>query len=250
MRYILTTFAIVLVVRCSAQQADSVQTHLNTIKVNLISSAIFRNSLVGSYERVLKPRQSLGVMVGVVRFPTIADFGSLIHVVDDNKQTGFVVGAEYRFYLKKENKYLAPRGVYVGPYATYYGFKNDRALTYTSPDTQATTDALLTMDIKVLNIGAQLGYQFVIKNRFTIDLVIIGPSLANYQLKSTLEGDFDVTEEEILENEILAALTARFPGLKDLLTDKNLDLRGDNAAWSAGFRYQLNIGYRFGKRKI
>jgi hypothetical protein len=234
---------------CSAQKKDSIQLRHNTIKLNLVSSAIFTNSVVFSYERVTKRNQSWVLTAGVMRFPTLADFGSSIHVKDETKKTGFVLGGEYRFYLKKENKYPAPHGVYIGPYTNYYLFSNDRNLTYTSSDGQTTTSALLKTDISVLNIGAQVGYQFVIKNRWTIDLVIFGPSVAYYGMKLNLDGDFDLTEEEILENEILAALTDRFPLIKDLLTDKDVKLQGTNSSWSAGFRYQLNVGYHFGRRK-
>ncbi len=249
MRYILTSLIVVAVLSCKAQQKDSTFTRLNTIKLNLISSALFSNSIVLSYERVTKPNQSWGIMAGAMRFPTVADFGSSINVKDETKKTGFVLGGEYRFYLKKENKYHAPRGVYIGPYANYYFFRNDRSLAYTSPDDQTVTNALLKTDINVINIGAQLGYQFVIKNRWTIDMVIIGPSMAYYSMKLKLDGDFDISEEDILENEILKALTDKFPVVKDLLTDRDVNLQGRNSAWSAGFRYQLNVGYHFGRKK-
>jgi hypothetical protein len=166
---------------CSAQKSDSVQLRRNSIKLNLVSSAIFSNSVVFSYERVTKPNQSWVLTAGAMRFPTLADFGSSIKVKDETKHTGYVVGGEYRFYLKKENKYPAPHGVYVGPYVTYYYFGNDRNLEYTSPEDQSVTKALLKTELNVLNIGAQLGYQFVIKNRWTIDMVIIGPSELNWR---------------------------------------------------------------------
>jgi hypothetical protein len=150
--------------------------------------------------------------------------------------------------LKKENKHRAPHGVYIGPFATYYFFNNERSLTYTSPETQVTSNANLKMDINVLNIGAQIGYQFVIKNRWTIDMVFLGPSVANYTMKLKLDSDLDF-DESILENEILAALVDRFPIVGDLLTDQTVKLQGRNSQWAGGFRYQLNVGYHFGRKK-
>jgi len=249
MKYLATFLFFGTAIFCNAQKGDSTVQRRNTIKLNLITSAIFQNSTALSYERVTKPNQSWVITVGNMRFPTLADFGSSIHVKDETQKSGFLVGGEYRFYLKKENKYPAPHGVYIGPYVNYYLFKNSRNLEYTSPDDQTTSSAILKTDINVLNIGAQLGYQFVIKNRWTIDMVIFGPSMAHYSMKLGLDGDFEITEEEILENEILTALTDKFPIIKDLITDKDVTLQGRNSTWSAGFRYQLNVGYHFGRRK-
>jgi hypothetical protein len=164
-------------------------------------------------------------------------------VTDNTKHSGYVVGGEYRFYLKKENKYQAPHGVFIGPYANYFFFNNERK--FTSQD--GLSEAILDSKINVLNVGFQLGYQFVIKNRWTIDMIFLGPSASRYSLGLDLSGNFD--DESVLENEIIAALVDRFPLIKDLITDKNVDLHGTTSSWSGGFRYQLNVGYHFGRHK-
>ncbi len=94
-----------------------------------------------------------------------------------------------------------------------------------------------------------MGYQFVINNRWTIDMVFIGPSLSRYHLKARLDGDFDFDEEDLIEHELLLGLLERFPLLKELLEDEEIDLQGSNNKWAPGFRYQLNLGYRFGGGK-
>jgi hypothetical protein len=78
-------------------------------------------------------------------------------------------------------------------------------------------------------------------------VVFIGPSVSNYSLKIKLDGSYDVNEEETIKDEILLALLDRFPLIKELLTDKEIDLRGRSSKLAPGFRYQLNVGYRFGK---
>jgi hypothetical protein len=249
MKYFIAFFMFLALTLCNAQKQDSVPVRLNTIKFNLVSSALFKNSAVLSYERVTKPNQSFAVMAGVVFFPTFRDFGSTIKVKDDTKKNGFVFGGEYRFYLAKENKYAAPHGVHVGPYINYFHFLNDRSLTFTSSDGQTTSNALLSTEINILNIGAQLGYQFIIGNRWAIDLIFIGPSVSQYGMKVDLGGGFDADEEAILENEIVAALVKRFPLIKDLITDQTVQLHGTTQQWSAGFRYQMNVGYHFGRKK-
>ena len=124
-----------------AQEADDGLDRRNTIKYHLISSALYSKSMVLSYERIVKPNQSFAVMAGYVQFPTVVKLGSLIQVDDDNSKNGLMVGGEYRFYLKKENKYPAPHGVFIGPYANFYKFGNDRMLSVDDPDGGTPTQA-------------------------------------------------------------------------------------------------------------
>lgn len=249
MKYIQALLFVLISSLCQAQKQDSLATRKNIIKINLMSSALYRNSAAFSYERVTWPNQSVAVMLGIVKFPTIASFGSFIHVQDDTKKNGSVVGLEYRFYFKRENKYKAPHGLHAGPYINNFHFKNDRSIVYTPADGQPPSNAMLYSDINILNVGAQMGYQFIIGNRWAIDVVFIGPSVSHYSLKQRLDGDFEVDEEDILQNEMLTALAKRFPIIKDLLVDQTVNLHGTTQQWSAGFRYQLNVGYHFGRKK-
>ena len=95
-----------------------------------------------------------------------------------------------------------------------------------------------------------MGYQFVLNNRWTIDLVFIGPSLSQYRLRTKLDNNFDPDELDLIEEELLNNLLDRFPLLKELLDEEEIDINGTTSKWAPGFRYQLNLGYRFGgKRK-
>jgi hypothetical protein len=218
----------------------------NTIKLDITSNWLYRNAFVLSYERVTKPNQSFSITVGSQHFPSIGSFGENIDVDKERDATGYKFGGEYRFYLKKENKYSAPRGVYVGPYLTYLAFKNGRTITVDNEGTpeQATLDTKLS----VLNIGVQLGYQFVLNNRWTIDLIFVGPSVSNYYANLKLGGNYTFDPEDV-QNEILADLIDRFPALGDLLTDKEIESNGKVNSWAYGYRYQFLIGYHFGRKK-
>ncbi|MDH4091213.1 MAG: hypothetical protein OEV74_07195 [Cyclobacteriaceae bacterium] len=243
MRYIVAFIFILASTFCDAQLQDSARTRLNTIKVNLMTSFIYANSGAISFERVTKPNESWSATIGYVQFPKLGRLGSGTTVSDKDNRGGYVIGGEYRFYLKKENKFQAPHGVFIGPYTNYFFFKNDRTLTSADGLSQAVLDSKIT----VLNIGFQLGYQFVIKNRWTIDLIFLGPSVSRYNIGLDLTGDFDA--DTILENEIVAALADRFPLIKDLITDQSVNLNGTTSKWSGGFRYQVNVGYHFGRSK-
>jgi hypothetical protein len=237
---------ILIVVAAAGHAQDSTSSRLNTIKLNLVSSLLYSNSVALSYERMVKPTQSWAVMAGYVQFPQFGTMSSFT-VRDEDSNAGFVVGGEYRFYLKKENKYAAPHGIYVGPFANYFEFSNGRSLTYTTP-AGTLLEGKLNSKIDVVNIGFQVGYQFVFKDRWTIDMIFIGPSLSSYSLKMKLDGNFGLTEEDILEHELLAALTDRFPLIKDLISKETVDVNGTKSKWGGGFRYQLNVGYRFGRK--
>lgn len=220
----------------------------NTIKVDITSYWLYRNAVVFAYERVTKnkPYQTWGITAGLQQLPTL--FGTIdnVKVTRETGASGFKLGGEYRFYLQKENKYKAPHGVYLGPYTTLHNYSNDRSI---EVDNNGLTEyADLKNDLNILNIGVQLGYQFVLNNRWTIDLVFIGPSVSNYVLKSKLEGNYTFDPDEI-SNEVILALIDRYPGIKELIDEGELASSGKINYWGAGYRYQFQIGYHFGRKK-
>jgi len=164
----------------------------------------------------------------------------------DGNRNGYKIGGEYRFYLKKENKFAAPRGVYIGPYITSIGFKSDQGIVYSGADEPE--EANLNSRLNILSIGGQLGYQFVFNDRWTIDLVLIGPSVSKYNFKSQLQGDFNFDPEGV-QDEILQKLIEKFPLLEDFIDEGELKTSGTLDTWSLGYKYQFLIGYSFGKYK-
>ena len=229
-----------------AQDTLSLPGRRNTIKVEFTSFALYRQPIVLSYERVVKRNQSMVFTAGLQKFPAVLNLGQGIFVSRDISASGHKLGFEYRFYLKKENKFAAPRGVYIGPYISYLGFSNQRDLTV---DVNGTPEsATLKTRFSIINPGVQLGYQFVLNNRWAIDLIFIGPSVSNYRGKMTLEGNFTFDPENV-QNEILQNMIDRFPALEDLLTDGTVDREGTINTWSYGFRYQIHVGYHFGRKR-
>ena len=93
-----------------------------------------------------------------------------------------------------------------------------------------------------------MGYQFVINNRWTIDLVFIGPSVSNYRFKATLDGNFTFNTDDI-QNEIILDLIDRFPMLEEVINEREASSSGRLDVWSYGYRYQLLVGYHFGRKK-
>jgi Protein of unknown function (DUF3575) len=242
---------ILFLITSSVAQAQKGDTTLrrNTIKVDITSYWLYRNALMFSYERVVKsrPNHTWAITAGLQEFPTLT--GQLVDTIavkNENKSSGYKVGGEYRFYLKKENKYGAPRGVYIGPYTSYHHYSNTRSIEVNNNG--EIQNGNLESNFNILNIGVQLGYQFVLNNRWTIDLVFVGPSVSNYAFKASLDGNITVNPDEIT-NEVLLSLMDKYPGFNDLITEGDFASNGKVNAWSFGYRYQFQIGYHFGRKK-
>lgn len=247
--YLILFFTLTLSIhQANAQQADDYEERKNTIKIDVTGDLYYRRSAIFSYERLTKPNQSFAFTAGYMEFPKLTSLGDNIKSTRDVKRSGFKVGGEYRFYLAKENKYSAPRGVYIGPYLSYLSFTNQRNIESTLESGEVKSGFLKT-DLDVMNIGVQLGYQFVLNNRWTIDLVFIGPSVSRYAAKLSIDGNYNIDEEELLQNEIIQKLISKFPLLEDLIQDKTVDANGKLDSWAYGYRYQFLIGYHFGRKK-
>ncbi len=224
-----------------AQSSDSIIHRPNVIKLNLTSHYLYTNSYLVTYERVLKKNESLGIMFGYVEFPIILEGYNHFQSARAS-HSGFITGGEYRFYLQQENRHPTPRGVYLGPYVSYYSFQNNYNITsdYTGVSTQGT----LKSDISFLNIGFQLGYQFVFNNRWAMDFVFFGPSVSNYRMNIKLDENFTVDES----NEIIQSITETVPLLSKLLKDETISANGKTSVWTGGYRFCFQVGYKFGRK--
>ncbi|AYB35157.1 DUF3575 domain-containing protein [Chryseolinea soli] len=241
---IITILCLIAVGRVDAQNPSPQRK--NTIKIDLTSRFLYRNAFILSYERITKPNQSLVLSAGYQEFPKVTTFAQNVGVKDDLKKNGFKFGMDYRFYLKKENKYDAPHGVYIGPYFTYHHFGNERIIEVDNDGTIEQAD--LDTKFSILNVGIQLGYQFVIHNRWTIDLAFVGPSVSHYKYTLNIGGDYTFNKDDI-ENEIILDLLDRFPFLDDAISNKEATSSGKLDTWSFGYRYQFTVGYHFGRKK-
>ena len=134
-------------------QSDTSKQYKNVIRYNLSGALVFGidKYIVLGYERILKPNQSFSVNFGKAALP------KLVSIVTDSftlskdvKNTGFNFSVDYRFYLKKENKFPAPHGLYIGPYYSFNQFNRDNRL-----DVKNTSGAtVLTTNSKLKNMAS------------------------------------------------------------------------------------------------
>jgi hypothetical protein len=223
--------------------SDSTQ-RKNVAKFDLTALAWYNNAFNVSFERVLKKNQTIVFTLGSQQLK-----GIIGRIADEDVEggasnaSGYKMGGEYRFYLGRENRYKAPHGVYIGPYLTYHNFKNNMEVTVdgdTGPQ-KGKSDAR----IQVINLGFQAGYQFLINNRWSVDMSFSGLSMSHYRVRMNLESNFDLDESQI-NQDILNALMDRFPLLEELVNEKSIDETGKLDSWGFGYRYQIGVGYAFG----
>lgn len=243
-------FLVSFSVESSAQDTlatNEIKPRKNVIRYNLTPSFLGFNSYIFGYERIIKPYRSFSINVGYLALNKDKEITNEEYdLVGSRYSSGLSIVADYRFYLKKENKFAAPRGIYLGPYYASYIMKSNRTLR--STDTSLGNPEI-DIDVKLnfQNIGIQLGYQFLIKNRFTIDLVFIGPSISNYHFTMTSTENLNLTEPQIdyAIDALKDILLEKKSWVKNLFNEDGIDTKGNRSTWGLGFRYVLQIGYNF-----
>lgn len=235
---------------CLAQQvSDSTakaRQYKNIIRYNISGPLLFGADryVIFGYERVLSPHQSFSINIGKVSLPKLTVINTdSFSLEKDLKSSGFNLSLDYRFYLAKENKFAAPRGVYIGPWYSYNSFKRDNQWKYNKNSAQSYVDT--HSDFKINSFGFELGYQFILWKRLALDLVMVGPGFAFYRYKATFDGNLDAaTKDQLLEG-LKQLLTQKFPGMNYVFTDSDFNADGVMSTNSIGFRYMVHIGFNF-----
>ena len=218
----------------------------NTIHFNLTNPLIFGDrAIIFGYERVVNKRQTFTVNVGSMGFPALNIINSdSVQAGKTHSQSGFNISVDYRFYLAKENRYVAPRGIYIGPYYSYNYF--DRKNTWTVKSTSGSTiNAETDVNLNIHTFGFELGYQFILWRRLSLDLILFGPGVGNYNLKTSIGSNLSVSDKEKLLEKINDALADKFPGYSLVIDDTEFQKKGSFKTTSIGYRYMVLLGFRF-----
>ena len=229
-----------------AQEAKPEKNFKNSIKINLTNPMIFGEQCYwAGYERTVGRHQSFSVNIGRFSLPKMFNINtdSVQEISKSTHSKGFHISGDYRFYLKKENKYDSPHGLYIGPYASYNSFTRDYTL---SANTQSFTgDMNADLSFRVASVGFQLGYQFIFWKRVSLDMVLFGPGLASYKLKAHLDTTLDPDAESELFQKINDALAEKIPGYDLVFKPGSFETTGSRNTTSFGYRYVIILGFRF-----
>jgi hypothetical protein len=219
----------------------------NTIRVNITSPMLFGDRFMAfGYERVLSKKSSFSINVGRFSLPELRRINTdKIEVLDSRtlKESGFHLVGDYRFYLLKENRHNAPRGIYIGPYAMYNNLNRDVRWNINMEEAQSTVDFNMRLNNTI--IGFQLGYQFVFGKRFSLDLVLLGPGYGRYDLKTTVKTDMDPETQEAFFDALNDAISGRIPGFETVINPGDIKKTGGFRTSTFGYRYVANFGFRF-----
>jgi hypothetical protein len=216
----------------------------NTIKINVSNPMLFspKFNVIG-YERVVNAHQTFSVSAGRFALGTFFTIADSIGLTDQYNDKGINFSVDYRFYLRKENKYDAPHGVYIGPYYAFNHFSRtlDWDINTSTLDGKVTTGIDLTANL----IGAQLGYQFLIGKRISLDMILMGPGLWFFNLKTDFKTNLDPEDQEMLLEQLNAMLKEKFPGSDYVFTGGGIEAKKTTNTATMGLRYMINIGFRF-----
>ena len=201
-------------------------------------------NFIFEYERIISPNRSFNVSLGYRTFPKFSSIGksdSALIVRNFKSLGGLGATLDYRFYLQKENKYNAPRGIYIGPYAHYLSNNFDNTLSTFYSDLGTAT---LTTRLKVLSLGFQLGYQFIFYDRFSLDICLVGPSASWYHVNFQLDGSLNIENDEVYDK-VVEIIQDKFPVIERLFDESGISNSGKASTIGYGYRYYFKIGYLF-----
>ncbi|HWR94711.1 MAG TPA: hypothetical protein VN192_05890, partial [Flavobacterium sp.] len=137
------------------------------------------------------------------------------------------------------------RGIYLAPFASYFNFNTKREIQATNSDTGIVSSIDLDTKLGLASIGGELGYQFVLWDRFVIDCILLGPSVSYYTFNVKASADIPGLDDNELADEIIEALKQKFPSLGDITDADGATKNGVQSITALGFRYSISIGYRF-----
>ena len=245
-KLVLLILVLGLSISCFSQDStSSIKELKNTIRWNPTTMIFNASNLTLGYERVLKNSQSFSINIGFLKLPEmISEENEYLSLEKKGGKLGFTISADYRFYLKKYNLRPAPSGVYIGPYFSHYSYNFDNTILINDgSDLSANVD--LDVGFRMTSVGLELGYQFVFWERISLDLILAGPSLSFYKGKVNIDGDLELDEESEAYNYLHDKILEKYPWLQTFIDLNAINSGGSFNATALGYRYVIQIGYRF-----
>jgi len=217
--------------------------HLNVIKFNPTPMMLFNEvrNVTFSYERLIKKDKSVSIQLGYLVVPPFLNDTIAETVLFSNySRKGINVAFDYRYYPGSRNRRPAPDGLYFGGYLSYYGcsFNNQ----YNFINNPEALNGNIDGRVNMINLGFEIGYQFIFWKRFSIDLLMFGPSLSGYTGKLDVTGDLDLA---LIDEELAAKLAERFPALGHIFKGESATFTNSKFELTSWFRYSMQFGFAF-----
>ena len=225
------------------QQKSDTLKYRNIVKYNITAPLMWGvKNFIFEYEHIFSDYNSFSVGLGYRTFPQMIGDPELnnqgVFIRDFKSSGGFSSTVDYRFYLKSENKYMTPHGLYIAPFLHYFNNKSENTISTLS----GLAEADISTRLDVFSAGAKLGYQFVFKNRITLDLSLLGPSASWYNIDLKVDGNVDVKD---IDEEMLDYILESYPIFNLFFNEIETSKSGRVSKIGYGFRYYFQIGYLF-----
>ncbi len=196
------------------------------------------------YERVVSEKTSLALHLGILiprEVPAYIsdefdDGGELLDEFD-NKLGGMSAALEYRLYTGDKG---APRGFYAAPFVRMNNYSFTIGTEYDQ------TSAELKARLFSIGAGVQLGAQWLIDDKVSLDLYFLGLGVNNHTFSFELASNDPNADFQAFEGEIRADL-AEEPLLKGKVKVESGDdyVKASASTLSLGIRGGFTIGYAF-----
>jgi len=88
-----------------------------------------------------------------------------------------------------------------------------------------------------------LGYQFVFYNRLSLDICMIGPSIAWYNINLKVDSSINI-DDSLIDEEMVEIIRDNYP-IFDLFDEFEINKSGRISQLSFGYRYYFKVGFLF-----
>ena len=168
-----------------AQDGDSLTIERNNVVKFLPANLPFQ-SISFEYERMINPANYITLGIGIPNQKSLIgkygmDFGSDVKSVELGTMH---IRAAYRHYTGQR---MLPKGFYIEPYVKYLKISGNGSVENT--DFNNTYKGKFDVNLNSMNLGFQLGAQFLIAKRVTLDLYFLGLEAG------ILNGDVNATSD-------------------------------------------------------
>ena len=208
------------------------------------------NSLSFEYERMINAKNSLILDLG---FPDKKSIMGKFGIATNSDLKSAEIGSSlvrgaYRHYTGKQN---FPKGFYIEPYLKYQHFTGDARVEGVD-DFGVTYAGTSEIKLHTLNMGCQLGIQFLIAKRVSLDFYFLGfeGGLLNGKITTVppTNTGFDQEILTILRDQIQQVVDGAPSMIKNKITvsqtNTSVDVKVSNAPYP-WFRSGLSIGFAF-----
>ena len=168
-----------------AQDGDSLTIERNNVVKFLPVNLLFQ-SIAFEYERMINPSNYITLGIGIPNQKSMIgkygiDFGSDVKSAELGTMH---IRAAYRHYTSQR---MLPKGFYIEPYVKYLKISGNGNVE--NADFNDTYKGHIDVNLNSMNLGFQLGTQFLIAKRITLDLYFLGLEAG------ILNGDINATSD-------------------------------------------------------